>query len=131
MTQRKRRTGEVDREQVNHELRDLQGREVLLPPDLVAGGRHEVVVVLHAGPPRGVSIRIAMSTTHPRETHHQDMDKEVEGDDDPRDRRASVKLGVAEDGRGGVVEDVQELQRLLLDDEEASVEELPVCNVSH
>ena len=39
-------TGKVDREEVDHELGDLEGREVLLPPNLVAGGGHEVVVVL-------------------------------------------------------------------------------------
>lgn len=39
-------TGKVDREEVDHELGDLEGREILLPPDLVAGGGHEVVVVL-------------------------------------------------------------------------------------
>ena len=55
------------------------------------------------------------------------MDEEVERDDDPRHRGAAVELGVAEDGRRGVVEDVEELEGLLLDDEEGRVEELPVC----
>lgn len=62
-----------------------------------------------------------------RRTHHEDVNKEVEGDDDPGDRGAAVQLSVAEDGGGGVVEHVQELERLLLDDEETSVKELPVC----
>jgi len=78
-------------------------RNALLPPDLVAGGRHEVVVV------------------------HEDVDEEVERDDNPRHRRAAVELSVAQDGRGGVVEDVEELEGLLLDDEEDGVKQLPVC----
>lgn len=60
-------------------------------------------------------------------THHEDMHKEVEGDDDPRDGGASIELRVAEDGGRGVVEDVEELKGLLLDDEEDRVEQLPVC----
>lgn len=39
------RTGKVDDEEVDDELADLEGRKVLLPPDLVAGSGHEVVVV--------------------------------------------------------------------------------------
>lgn len=58
------------------------------------------------------------------------MDGQVEGDRDPGDGGATVELGVAERGRGGVVEDVQELERLLLDDEEQSVQQLPVCERS-
>ena len=55
------------------------------------------------------------------------MHGEVSGDDDPGDRGATVELGVAEGGGGGVVEDVQELELLLLDDEEDRVKQLPVC----
>lgn len=38
-------TSKVDDEEVDDELSDLEGRKVLLPPDLVSSGSHEVVVV--------------------------------------------------------------------------------------
>lgn len=38
-------TGEVDDEEIDDELGDLEGGEVLFPPDLVPSRRHEVVVV--------------------------------------------------------------------------------------
>jgi hypothetical protein len=38
-------TAEVDSEEVNDELGDLHGGEVLLPPDLAASGSSEVIVV--------------------------------------------------------------------------------------
>jgi len=84
-------------------LRDLKGGEVLLPPDLVSSGSHEVVVV------------------------HEDVNGQVGDDRNPRDGGASVELSVAESGGSGVVEDVEEHQGLLLDDEENCVCELPVC----
>jgi hypothetical protein len=58
---------------------------------------------------------------------HEDVNEKVEGDNDPGNGSATVELGVAEDGGGGVVEDVEELKGLLLDDKEDRVEELPVC----
>jgi hypothetical protein len=58
---------------------------------------------------------------------HEDVNEKVKGDDNPRNRGATVELGVAENGSGGVVEDVEELKGLLLDDKEDRVEELPVC----
>lgn len=125
--QRAGRTRKVDREEVDNELRDLQRGEVLLPPDLVAGGGHEVVVVLHRIRQRSAS-RIMRVPNETRPTHHQDVNEEVEGDDDPGDGSPAIELGVAEDGSRGVVEHVQELERLLLDDEEARVKQLPVCS---
>lgn len=51
---------EIDNDQINDELSDLQGGEVLLPPDLGASSSTEVVIV------------------------HQDMDSQVESDRNPR-----------------------------------------------
>ena len=100
-------------------LSDLHGGEVPLPPDLAAGHRRRGKVYAVSG------IEPCRRTV----VVHEDVDGQVEGDRDPGDRGAAVELRVAERRSGRVVEDVQELQRLLLDDEEQSVEELPVCAV--
>lgn len=55
------------------------------------------------------------------------MDGQVGSDDNPRDGGAAVELSVTEGGGRSVVENVEELERLLLDDEEDGVEQLPVC----
>lgn len=57
------------------------------------------------------------------------MNGEVGHDGNPGDGGATVKLSVAKGGSGSVVEDVQELERLLLHDEEDGVCELPVCYI--
>lgn len=96
---------EENDEKVNDELSDLKGGEVLLPPDLGAAGSGVVVVV------------------------HDNVNSEVEGNDNPLDRGLAVELGVAEDSSSGVVEDMKESKRLLLEDEEDSVDELNVLEV--
>ena len=78
------RTAKVDESEIEDELADLEDRHVLLPPDLVACSGRPVVVV------------------------HDDVHKEVHGDDGPRDGSPAVQLGVAEDCRRRVVVDVQE-----------------------
>jgi hypothetical protein len=55
------------------------------------------------------------------------VDSQVENDRDPGDRGLAVELNEGEKSGGRVVEDVEELERLLLGDEEHSVGELPVC----
>lgn len=57
------------------------------------------------------------------------MNSEVKGNDDPLNRGLAVELGVAEDGSSGVVEDMKEGKRLLLEDEEDSVDELNILEV--
>lgn len=58
------------------------------------------------------------------------MDAEVEGDGNPRDGGRANELGVAQDSGGAVVVAVEEGEGLLLEEEEARVEELEVlCQV--
>lgn len=62
---------------------------------------------------------------------HEDVDGKVGNNGYPGDRGTSVELSVAKSGGSSVVEDVEELKRLLLDDEEHRVGELPVCTIWH
>lgn len=94
--------GKVDEAQVDEKLDDLEAGDPLLPPDTDASGGEEVVPV------------------------HDDVDKQVEGDGDPRDRGGADQLGVAEERRSTVVVGVQEGQLLLLQDKEDGVNELDV-----
>lgn len=57
---------------------------------------------------------------------HDHVDREISADRDPTNRGAASELGEAEQGGGGVVEDVQELKTFLLGDEKAGVEEFPI-----
>jgi hypothetical protein len=121
-------TGEVDDEEINDELGDLKCREVLLPPNLVASSRHEVIVV----PVRAKRRKSALVSfaSQKLQHSHQDVYGQVGDDGNPRDGGASVELSVAEGGGRGVVEDVEELEGLLLHDEEDGVGELPVCRTN-
>lgn len=76
---------EVDESEVEDELDDLEGGQVLLPPDADTGGRAHVVVV------------------------HQDVDGQVKGNGDPGDGGVATELDEAEDHGHRVVEVVQEL----------------------
>lgn len=78
---------EVDESEVEDELDDLEGGQVLLPPDADTGSRAHVVVV------------------------HQDVDGQVEGDGDPGDGGVATELDEAEDHGHRVVEVVQELYK--------------------
>ena len=69
---------------VNDELDDLETSDPLLPPDTDAASALEVVPV------------------------HDDVDGEVEGDDNPRDRGRADELGVAEEGGCAMVIAVEE-----------------------
>lgn len=90
------------RTEVDNELEDLEARDPFLPPDANATRALEIVPV------------------------HHHMDRQVQRDDDPRDRRRANKLGVAKERRGAVMVAVQERQGLLLEEEEARVEQLEV-----
>jgi hypothetical protein len=94
--------GEVDEAEVDNELGDLEDGDVLLPPDADAAGGLEVVPV------------------------HDNVDREVKGDDDPGDGGVAEELGVAEEGGGTVVVGVEEGQGLLLEDEEDGVDQFEV-----
>lgn len=96
---------EENDEKVDDELSNLKGGEVLLPPDLGTAGGGVIIVV------------------------HDNVNSEVEGNDNPLDRGLAVELGVAEDGSSGVVEDMKEGKRLLLENEEDSVDELNILEV--
>lgn len=76
---------EVDESEVEDELSNLEGGQVLLPPDADTGSRAHVVVV------------------------HEDVDGQVEGDGDPRDGGVTAELDEAKDHGHGVMEVVQEL----------------------
>lgn len=70
--------------EVDDELSDLQACDVLLPPDLDATSALEVVPV------------------------HDDMDRQVEGNDGPLDGGRANQLGVAQEGGSTVVVAVEE-----------------------
>jgi len=93
---------EVYREEINNELSDLHGGQVLLPPYLLATSGCIVVII------------------------HENVNREVEGDDDPGDAGAAVKLSKAQESSHSVVVHMQEGKRFLLQDEENSVEEFKV-----
>ena len=73
-----------ERTKIDEELNDLEASDPLLPPDADTAGTLEVVPV------------------------HDDVNSEVQGDDNPRDRGVAEKLGVAEDSGSAVVVGVQE-----------------------
>ena len=74
----------VNKAEIDDELDDLKARDPLFPPDANASRRLEVVPV------------------------HDNMDKEVDGDDDPGDGSQPNELCVAEKGSCAVVIGVQE-----------------------
>ncbi len=79
----------VDEAEINDELDDLETGDPLLPPDADAAGALEVVPV------------------------HDDVDRQVERDGNPRDGGRADELGVAEEGSGAVVVAVEESYTLL------------------
>jgi len=95
----------VYREEVNNELSDLHRGQVLLPPNLPSTSGCVVVVI------------------------HQNVNREVKGDDDPGDAGATVKLGKAQESSDGMVVHMQESERFLLQDEENGVDELEVLEI--
>ena len=119
--QGRRRTGEVDDGEVNDELGDLHGGEVLLPPDLAATSRSPVVVIYVSN---GRSAHVE-PVYHSARTH-EDVDGEVQDDGHPLDGGVSIELGEAEQCGRRVMEDVKEGKRLLLEGEEGGVEEFKV-----
>lgn len=92
----------VDESEINHELDDLEHGDVLLPPNSDSTSRLEVVPV------------------------HDNVNHQVEGDGHPGDGGVAEELGVAKEGGGTVVVGVEEGERLLLEEEEAGVEEFEV-----
>lgn len=70
--------------EINDELNDLDASDPLLPPDSDASGALEVVPV------------------------HDDVDEQVQGDGNPRDRGRANELSVAEDGGSAMVIAVKE-----------------------
>jgi len=95
----------VYREEVNNKLSDLHRGQILLPPDPSSTSCCVVVVI------------------------HENVDREVEADDDPRDAGATVKLGKAQESSDGMVVHMQESERFLLQDEEDGVDELDVLEI--
>lgn len=76
--------GEVDEAEVNDKLDDLEAGNPLLPPAADTTGALEVVPV------------------------HDDVDREVQANDDPRDRGRAHELSVAEESGGTMVIAVEE-----------------------
>lgn len=76
--------GEVDEPQVDDELDDLQAGDPLLPPNSDAAGALEVVPV------------------------HNDMDRKVQSDGDPRHGGVADQLGVTKNSSGAMVIAVEE-----------------------
>lgn len=72
----------VNDEQVDDELSDLQRRQILLPPDLVAGGGHEVVVI-----PGDKVASFSLSLISPKlralQHSHEDVNSQVSNDGNP------------------------------------------------
>lgn len=95
----------VDDKDIQHELGDLGGGNALLPRagDLERG--QGVVEV------------------------HQHVYRQIKADDDPRNRRFSVKLGETQNSGGRVMIDMKESKWLLLEDEENRVDKLPIFKV--
>jgi hypothetical protein len=83
-------------------LRDLQHRDVLLPPDAHAARRLKVVPV------------------------HDHVHGQIKCDGDPGHGGVANKLGVAEQSSGAVVIGVKEGQRFLLKNKEYRVDEFDV-----
>lgn len=94
--------GKVDKAQIDDELDDLQPGDPLLPPHSDASRGQEVVEV------------------------HDNVNKQVEDNGDPRDGGSANQLGVAEKGGGTVVVGVQEGELLLSQHQEHGVDELKV-----
>lgn len=69
----------MERTEVNDELKDLQPCDPFFPPDANSPGRLEIVPV------------------------HDHVDKEIEGDGDPRNGSEADQLGVAEKCRSSMM----------------------------
>lgn len=57
---------------------------------------------------------------------HYDMDHEIKGNWNPRNRRVANELCIAQNGRRSVVVAVKECQRLLLEKQKYGIEQLEV-----
>ena len=88
--------------EINEELDDLEAGDPLLPPDLDATSALEIVPV------------------------HDNVDSQVKGDNDPGDGSRADELGVAEQSSCAMMVAVKEGERLLLEEEEARVQQLEV-----
>jgi len=96
---------EVDGEEIDNELGDLHRGQILLPPNPLATSGCVVVVI------------------------HENVNSEVEGDDDPGNASATVKLSKAQESGDGVVVYMQESKRFLLQDEENGVKEFEILEI--
>lgn len=90
---------EVDETKIEHKLDDLHDGDVFLPPDADAARALEVVPV------------------------HDNMNHQVQGNDDPRNRSVADQLGVAEESSCAMVIGMQESQWLLLQEQEAGIDQ--------
>jgi len=95
----------VYREEIDNELGDLHGGQILLPPNPLATSGRIVVVI------------------------HENVNREVETDDNPGDTGAAVKLGKAQESSDGVVVHMQESKWFLLQDEEDGVKEFEILEI--
>lgn len=94
--------GKVDKSKIDNELDDLEPGDPLLPPHSDTSRSQEVVEV------------------------HDNVDKQVKGDGDPRDRGLTNELGVAQKSSGTMVVGVEESQLLLSQHKENGVDQLKV-----
>jgi hypothetical protein len=88
--------------EINEELDNLQAGDPLLPPDLDTTSALEVVPI------------------------HDNVDSQIEGDNDPGDSSRADELGVAKQSSRAMMVAVKEGERLLLEEEEARVQQLEV-----
>lgn len=88
--------------EIDNELNDLETGDPLLPPDTDTTGTLEVVPV------------------------HDDVHQKVDVNDNPLNRSQTNKLGIAEKRRSAVVVGMKEGKRLLLEEQEDSVDEFEV-----
>lgn len=93
-------SGKVNKAQVQNKLDNLETGDPFLPPDANASSSQKVVPV------------------------HNDVNTQVQGDWDPRNRSGADQLGVAQQGGGTMMVGVQESQFLLLDNQEHGINKL-------
>jgi hypothetical protein len=79
-------------------LGDLESGDPFLPPDANTTGALEIVPV------------------------HHNMNQEIQGDWDPRDRSISYQLSITQQGRSTMMVRVEEGQRFLLEEEKNGVQ---------
>lgn len=98
-------SSEIHKEEIDDKLDDLHSCEIFFPPEPSTASSRIIVIV------------------------HHDMNGKVQNDDSPRNAGPSIQLGIAKQSRGRMMENMQELERFLLQRQENGVYQFEIFEI--